>query len=191
MCCLFAVCVNSGNILYCDVNMLMGGDVNANTLRLAGVIVEALKDTALRPFAIRAAADRWDELDPALLPLITASAAGSDDPRTKLELAVAIARFGKADHAQPVVAMLADEDQIVRHTAIQSLIKLKAGAACLDLLDRSDSAAPRAGALRALQGIHDASVVDGLIARLNKETIAERRRGMLVALCRLHFVEGI
>ncbi|MBC7820199.1 MAG: heme-binding protein, partial [Planctomycetaceae bacterium] len=154
-------------------------------------LTEALKDTAIRPYAIRAAADRWDELDPTLLPLIQANAVGSTDLRTRLELAVAIARFGKADQARPVVAMLTDEDPIVRHTAIQSLIHLQAAEACFALLDQTDSDAACAGSLRVLQSIHLPKVVDGLITRLGKESDANKRRGLLVALCRLHFVEGI
>ena len=153
-------------------------------------LAEALMDAALRPYAIRAAADRWDELDPTLLPLLRTNGAGSTDPRTRLELAVVLARFGKADQALPIVEMLSDEDPIVRHTAIQSLIRLQAAEACFALLDQTDSETARAGALRVLQAIHQPPVVEGLIARLGKPSDARKRQGLLVALCRLHFVEG-
>ncbi|MFM9961311.1 MAG: discoidin domain-containing protein [Planctomycetaceae bacterium] len=166
----------------------------ANALRLTErsvvMLSEALADSALRPYAIRAVADRWDELDPKLLPIIQSSAVGSSDPRTRLELAVALARFGKSDQAQPLVKWLADEDPVVRHTAIQSLIHLQAAEPCFALLDQTDSDVARAGAIRALQSIHQSQVVEGLIARLGKEADTNKRRGLLVALCRLHFVEG-
>ncbi len=163
----------------------------ANAPRLALLLGEALNETALRPYAIRAAGDRWDELDPTLLPLVKASAAKSSDPRTQLELAVAIARFGKIEHAQPVAGLLGDDDPIVRHTAIQSLIRLQAAEPCFTLLDQTESGAARAGALRVLQSIHQPQVVEGLIARLGKEAAANKRQALLVALCRLYFVEGV
>lgn len=161
-----------------------------NAPLVSRLLSNALQDSVLRPFAIRAAADRWDELDPALLPLIKASGAGSDDPRTKLELAVAIARFGNSNQAQPVVAMLADDDPVVRHTAVQSLIRLKATELCWELFDRAETDVARSGALRVLQSGRSVDKVERLIERLGKETIPERRRGLLVALCRLYFAEG-
>ena len=169
----------------------LGGELRSNSPTSANAITAALGDEHLRPYAIRAAADRWDDLDPALLPLIRNAGAGSTDPRTRLELAVAIARFGHATETPAVIPMLADSDPVVRHTAIQSLIKLKAGLAGLEALDRAETASAREGALRVLQSVHDPQVVDGLIARLGKETAAEKRNGLLVALCRLHFVDGV
>jgi putative membrane-bound dehydrogenase-like protein len=162
---------------------------HADSIGVKQTIVAALGDDALRPYSIRAAADLWNDLDPSLLPLITSSA--KTDARSKLELAVAIARFGDVAQAKAITPLLSDADLVVWHTAIQSLIKLKAGATCFEIVDQADASdASRAGALRALQGIHDPQVVDGLIARLGNETNTEKRHGLLIALCRLHFVDG-
>lgn len=174
------------------------------------VIREGIKDPVLRPYAIRAASDLERDIDSDYLPAIAASVTNEDHGRTKLELAVAIARAGSAKIPYPfpskgprpfqkqkdVIAaikpLLTDADPVVQHTAIQSLIKLKADWLCFELLDQADvSEAARAAALRVLQGIHNTKVVDGLIERLGKETAVERRKGILVALCRLHFVEGV
>lgn len=164
----------------------------ADAPRLAALFTAARSDSALRPYVIRAAADLWNDLDPTLLPFIASSVTNDADARTKLEAAVAITRFGDAAHAKSIIPLLSDADSIVRHTAIQSLIKLKAATPCLAVVDQRDASdTARASALRVLQGIHDASVVDGLIARLSNETDAIRRNGLLVALCRLHFVEGV
>ena len=60
------------------------------------------------------------------------------------------------------------------------------------VVDRTDAPANlRSGALRALRGMHEAAAVDGLIARLEKETDATRRRGLLSALARLYNDEGV
>ena len=88
--------------------------------------------------------------------------------------------------------LLADADPIVAHTALQALVRLKAADATLAILDDAKaSPALRAGAVRVLQSIHEPRVVDALIARLAKQTDEASRAGLLTALCRLHFVEGV
>jgi len=78
-----------------------------------------------------------------------------------------------------------------RVAAVQSLIRLKASDACLAVVDDSSAtAASRRGALRVLQSLPEPNVVDALITRLANEPLAERRAGLLTALCRLYFVDG-
>ncbi len=100
-------------------------------------------------------------------------------------------RLGTTKGAEKFVPLLADPDPVVAHTVVQSFIRLKASEACLAVVDNGEASQTlRAGALRVLQALHEPGVVDGLLARLDRETDAERRAGLLTALCRLHFVDG-
>ncbi len=162
----------------------LGVESHAALIRLAEL------DAELRPYIIRAFGDREGEkestiIDPILKGLM------DPYPRTRLESLVARARLKLPPVPTDAFPPLSDEDPIVRHTAIQSLIKLKAETACaLIVRGRDASEAARSGALRVLQSIHTRSNVDALISLLANETDVERRNGLLVALCRLHFMEG-
>ncbi len=117
--------------------------------------------------------------------------AGSSDPRVRKEAAFAWGRLGTTKGAEKFVPLLADPDPVVAHTVVQSFIRLKASAACLAVVDNGEASQTlRAGALRVLQALHEPEVVDGLLARLDRETDPEHRAGLLTALCRLHFVDG-
>ncbi len=155
------------------------------------MLAEAAKDEGLRPWAVRSLGDRGEQSrNVPVEPLV----AGTNDtnPRVRLESAVAIARLNRADRAGAIVTLLSDADPVIVHTAVQSLIRLKASDACFAALDQTSAGDKlRVGALRALQSIHEGRVVDGLITRLAKESDAEKRQGLLVALCRLHFVDGV
>jgi putative heme-binding domain-containing protein len=90
-----------------------------------------------------------------------------------------------------IAAVLGDSDPVVAHTAFRCLDLLNAHAACFAVLDNYDApAAQRTGAVRALQLMHTTEAVDGLLQRLAKESGTEARKGMLSALCRLHFTDG-
>lgn len=115
----------------------------------------------------------------------------STDARTRVESTVALARLGQPEHALALVRLLGNDDPVIAHTAVQALIRLRAVEACLAIVDLTDvAAAQRTGALRVLQALHEMPVVDGLIARLEKESDASRREGLIRALCRLYYVEG-
>lgn len=152
------------------------------------------KDAALQPFAVRALADRLadagsTEAAAAIAPSLTNLAAAA--PRLKVEAAVATARLGKAGNPAAILPLLGDNDPIVAHTAWRALTELKAADACFSVVDNAEAPyAQRQGALFALMRMHEPTVVDGLIARAGKEKDSARRRGLLSALCRLHFHEG-
>jgi len=162
----------------------LGADSNAVLARLAG------QDAEIRPFAIRALADR--SLTQSDVPTDAIKRGLSDsNPRTRLEAAVALARLKRVDAAGDMIALLGDENPVIAHTAVQTLVRLKASEACFAAIDASDASAPvRVGALRVLQSLHEISVVNGLLKRLDAENDASRRRGLLSALCRLYNVEG-
>lgn len=154
------------------------------------VLAELAADATLRPFAIRALTDNSSELGGVPTQPILAALKDSQ-PRARLEAAVALGRLGKMENAEALATLLGDADPIVAHTAVQALARLQATDICFAIVDRPGApTAARAGALRVLQTQHEPRVVSGLIARLGKETDAARRRGLLAALCRLHFKEG-
>jgi putative heme-binding domain-containing protein len=147
-------------------------------------------DPSIAAWAIRALTDREDQLagvpeEPLLGGL------KSDDARTRKEAVAALARLGRAEHAKALAPLLADNDPVIAHTAVQALVRLKDTAASLAIIDNaSASSAQRTGALRVLQAQHEEPVVDALVARLTRETDAGRREGLIRTLCRLYYVEG-
>jgi len=90
-----------------------------------------------------------------------------------------------------LIPLLGDPDPIVAHTAVQALLRRKAYAGCLAVLDRlTTPQAVRGGALRVLQSAAEPALVNALLARLSMERDEFKRQGLITALCRLHFVEG-
>ncbi|MCA9164330.1 MAG: c-type cytochrome, partial [Planctomycetales bacterium] len=179
----------------------LGSQANSALLQLAS-------DATIRAFAIRALADRGDQLGGVDIALL-ANGLSDKNARTRLEAVVALARFGgpDAEHAnssvhdqarlqaaEALAASLDESDPVIAHTIVQALIALRAGEALLPIEaavgDSEVERARRSRALRALQSIHEPEVVDALIARLAAETIPERRQGLFTALCRLHYVDG-
>jgi putative membrane-bound dehydrogenase-like protein len=143
-------------------------------------------DPALQPYVVRALADA----KPAP-PALFASALGSADARTRNEAIQGVVRQSLKELAPRVAILLGDADPVVAHTAHRGLAQMEAYDVCFAVLDSTKATpAHRAGALRALQLMPLPAVTDGLIARLGKETDAERRKGLISALCRLHHVEG-
>lgn len=161
-------------------------------------------EESIRPLALRALADREADASSGEVASVIRhfmDSITSAQPRTKLEAVVAIARLGAirwpgSDSARhfittSILPLLGDSDPIVAHTTVRALAQIKADDACFTVVDKADAPYPqRQGAFFALMRMHEPSVVDGLIARLAKETDSARRRGFLAALCRLHFHEG-
>lgn len=153
-------------------------------------IAQLAADSSIAAWAIRALAD--DERLAARVPTEPILAGlKSSDARTRREAVFAIARLGQPKLGTSIAPLLDDSDEVVAHTAFRALAKLRASDACFAVLDdKSASPAKRTGAIRAVQTLHEAGVVDGLIARVAKEANAERRRDLLSALCRLYNTEG-
>ena len=152
-------------------------------------------DAALQRFVVRALGDAG--LDKFAAKQSTAPAevfmAGlkSSDARTKQEAIVGAARQNLKEAASQIAALLGDADPVVAHTAFRALAMLNAHEACFAVVDNYDAPpAQRKGALLALMRMHTPEVVKGLLERLAKESGTEARKGLLGALCRLHFVEG-
>ncbi len=151
----------------------------------------AVADETVREFAIRALGDRKDQGE-GLPEAVLVTALKDAKPRVRLAAVIALGRMERTGAAGAVAAVLGDGDPIISHTAVNVVARLKGSEAAFAVLDSSAATpAQRTGALRALQMLHELPVVDGLISRLAKAASDEEKKGLLGALCRLHFHEGV
>ncbi len=150
-------------------------------------ITALLQDSPMREFALKALGD-----DPRLAAKIPAAplvaALEDKDPHVRLQAVTALGRLGKIEAAPSMIPLTADPDPIIAHIAVRNLTALNAADACLAALSSADQKAVP-GVLRALYGMYDVKVVDGLLARLASAKEPELRRGILNALCRLDLKE--
>ena len=122
---------------------------------------------------------------------ITVAAIDAKDPRIVLQAVIAAARSKQLREVIPLAAPLAAQDERIAHTLYRALGYQADEKLCFDLIDQSATApVVRTAAMRGLAMLHTTVAVDGLIARLDKVTDPELRRGLLSTLCRLHFIEG-
>ncbi len=153
-----------------------------NGAKALPTLLQMAKEGDFRGPAINALGD--DARLAAQIPNAVLTAALADkDPVLRSAAIVALRRLQKADAAPAILPLVADADPIVAHLAFRALRALGASQVCLGALDSSDEK-EKAGALKALYGMYEPSVVDGLITRLPGAT-GELRRGLLNALCRL------
>ncbi len=169
-------------------------------------LLALLTDVTLREHILRAVADRETQLGQTpIAPYI--GALKDTNPRVRMQAARGLGRFrliaeSKSEAGQHVqqslanlVPLTADRDPLVVHIAVDSLVRLNAGQACLAALDAS-SLEERAGAATVLKHFHDPTVVTGLLNWLTKkpqaqtEVYAKTRLAVLQALCRLHDQEA-
>ncbi|MCB1226663.1 MAG: heme-binding protein, partial [Verrucomicrobiales bacterium] len=109
-----------------------------------------------------------------------------DDHQTdELRLATSFPERASDDE---VIAAISHADPVVAHAAIHAAAVRKLDRHLFSALDEGQG--HPSGPLRALQLLHTPGVVGGLIDRLGKTSNSELRRGILAALCRLHFQEG-
>lgn len=156
-------------------------------------------DRKLAPWAVRALVDRDDQLKAVPVKVaqveLTDSLVVSPNPRGRKEAIIALGKLGNPRETQSITSYLDDPDPVVAHTALQTLIRVKAVDVCLMLVGQTNDVRKkvpriRTGCLQVLQSIPQSNTVAGLIGLLNREPEAERRAGIITALCRLHFVEG-
>ncbi len=155
------------------------------------VLVKAAADASLREFALRALADRREEL--ANVPKgLFLQALGDANPRVQLQAITGLKRLGAVDAAGALLPLTASADPVVPHVAIDALVSLGASEAALGVLTSANaSPAVTTGALRVLQQLHTAPTVTGLIETLSATRNPQLRAGILRALARLHYRDGV
>ncbi len=146
-------------------------------------LLKLLKQEVVREYALKALADDLKHLDKVSTQSF-ADALRDPSPRVRLQAVIGLNRLHKAETAASLLPLTADTDGVVAHVAVKALVSLNAIDVCLKALDSADTSAV-AGALRALQAIHETPVVDGLLARLEQTKDAELRKGLLKTLARL------
>jgi putative membrane-bound dehydrogenase-like protein len=159
------------------------------------VVTPLASDAQLQRFVLRAlgdmGVDKFAEHHTTAPAELFAAGLKSGEPRARLEAIVGAERQSMKSLAPQIATLLGDADPVVAHTAFRALAMMNADAACFAVLDNYDAPpAQRKGAIFALERMHTPEVVSGLLTRLAKETGTENRKGLLSALCRLHYVDG-
>ena len=153
-------------------------------------LVTLTRDTTIAAWAIRALTDHEGQLA-RVSPEPMLAGLQSSDARTRLEAVIALARLGRRETSAALAKLLGDSDPVIAHTVVKALVRIRGSDACFAVVDdHGASAAARTGALRVLQALHEEAVVDGMIARLGRETDAGRRDDLVRTLCRLYYLEG-
>ncbi|MEI7820067.1 MAG: discoidin domain-containing protein [Verrucomicrobiota bacterium] len=129
---------------------------------------------------------------PSLVPAALFSAAmKSNDAQTRLNAVIGGTRQRITSLAPEMAVLLGDGDDVISHTVQRALSMLNTPDACFTIVDDAKAASKtRDSALRSLRMMHTPQVVDGLIKRLANTQGIELRKGLLSALCRLHFTDG-
>lgn len=148
------------------------------------------KHEALREFALRALANDLNAA--ASVPAQPFIEALRDaNPRVRLQAVTALGRLGKTEASPAILPLVADGDAAVSHLAVHVLTQLRATEVCLAAFDSPGSSLVIAGAGRALQSMHEAKVVDGLITRLDKIPNGPAREVIHQTLARLATREDV
>lgn len=114
------------------------------------------------------------------------------DPEVTTEILAVIARSGsELEGLEPLVLRFAAvENEALAGTAREWLIQQDAAALCFAVLDAEEEPALRRAALAVLSRIPKATVVEGLVLRLEQTMDHEFREAGLRALCELYFVKN-
>jgi len=168
-------------------------------------LLSLASDAIVREFALLAMADRTTQLTgTSVAPFV--AALQDENPRVRMQAARGLGRFNRDGEVRSFAAKLVpstlDRDPLVSHIAVDSLVKLRAGEACLATLD-SEPLELRIGAIQVLQRMHDPAVVSELLGWLERPvapkpggptsqaiTYGITRQLVLKALCRLYYQEA-
>jgi putative membrane-bound dehydrogenase-like protein len=169
----------------------VGAPDEANIKSVAALASEA----AIQPYVLLALGDSGLSLKQQAKSLVPAAlfSAGlkSNDAQTRLNAVIGATRQRITSLAPEIAALLGDGDDVISHTTQRALAMLDTPEPAFAIVD--DPKAPsktRDSALRSLRMMHTPQVVDGLLKRLASTKGIEARKGILSALCRLHFTEG-
>jgi putative heme-binding domain-containing protein len=148
----------------------------------------AAKDD-LREFALRALADRKTQLKGVPTKLFV-EALEDSNPRVRLQALIGLARLNQANAAAAVMPLLTDNDPVVAHTAVRTLVALKAVEPCLEVMATGSSSPTVEAVVQVLERLHDERVVDELIGLYAKHRDATYRGQVLRILFRLYYREA-
>lgn len=144
---------------------------------------------ALRASALRALTDRRDQTT-GMSPALFVTALSDADPDVKVQAITSLVRLGVTSSGDAIAPLMGDTDPVIAHLAYNALVSLDARDAALKALD-TGSPAMQAGALYALERMHNPQVVTALIQRVDEASTSDARRPLLAALARLYNVEAI
>ena len=163
-------------------------------------LTTAASDPAIRGLAFRAMLDTKAQLA-SMNPAIFVKALSDTSVTVQVEAIAALVRLDAKSAATAIVPLTGSNDATVAHLAINALVSLNGWRPALNALNGTTPAI-RAGALRALERMHDTLVVQGLFRHVAPEAIANSPEGMmaignaavqtdvLAAIARLHFSEA-
>jgi putative membrane-bound dehydrogenase-like protein len=177
------------------LKQLDGSDSHPELIELAG-------DAVVREFALRALADRKDELE-GIGPAPFVAALADESPRVRAQALISLGRLNDPSAAKSIIPLTSrpagsampeqrpvqnqpDPDRVIPHLAVRALVSLHAADVCLEALDGPHWR----GALWAMRSMHDSQVVEGLIKKLGTARAPELRRGILATLIRLYHRES-
>jgi len=116
----------------------------------------------------------------------------SNDPQTRLNAIIGATRQRMTSLAPEIAPLLGDGDDVIAHTVQRVLAMMNTPEPAFAIVDDPNAASKtRDSALRSLRMMHTPQVVDGLLRRLSSTKGIEARKGLLSALCRLHFTDGV
>jgi len=145
-------------------------------------LAKLTSDAAVREFVLRAMTDRLSELnDVPVQPYLVGLK--SPDARVRLQSLIGLARLKAARTTPSILAAAAKwsgDDSRLLHTAVKALVELGDVKASLTAAAKGDRLA-----FRALQEMHSAEAVSGLIALADTTSSADVRISSLGALARL------
>jgi hypothetical protein len=139
-------------------------------------------DARVRETALRALADRTDQLQGAT-PALYVKALSDADAQVQIQGIRGLVRLGARNAADAILPLTGSSDQGISHLAVNALVSLGASSTALEGLD--GSAEVRTGALRALAQMYDPATVTALTDRLSKAGDASSRAALVHALARL------
>ena len=145
------------------------------------VSASSAADPRVRETALRALADRTDQLQ-GVAPALFVKALADSDPQIQVQAIHGLVRLGARDQAASLLPLASSSDQGLAHLAVNALASLGASNVALAALD---NAAYRAGALRALAKMYEPGVVAALADRLGKASDADTRLALARTLARL------
>jgi putative membrane-bound dehydrogenase-like protein len=159
------------------LKQLQGQKANDALVRAA-----AATDARVRETALRALADRTDQLQ-GVVPALFVKALGDSDSQVQVQAVRGLVRLGARGAASALLPLTASSDQAISHLAINALVSLGARDAAIAGLDGPPPI--RTGALRALGQMYDPAVVTVLVDQLGRAPDADTRSALAHTLGRL------